>query len=134
MKAKHGELKRRVCEYLKANPKQTGMEIQLGLGMSKTANIYPTLGQMVKKGVLTKLRNKKYYLTPLSARVAKANEEYKKDAKRLIGTYNQAEPTPLERILQYEIESIEAGIDSLMITKSYLQRRIEQVRADAKSQ
>lgn len=131
MKAKHGELQKQVYEYLKANPKKTGMEIQVGLGMSKFANIYPTLGQMVKKGVLTKLRNKKYYLTPMSARVAKVYEEHK-NAKALIKTYKQAEPTPLERILQYEIESIEAGIDSLMITKSYLLRRIEQVRADAK--
>ena len=139
----------RIIEYVKNNPKANGTEIMLAIGKRpESSNLYQTLKRMVQKGKLFKTRNKRYVVTPEKPDVEfkpPVSEKYK--LKKPIGRprkYPQIqnpiqsqnptnEPSPLERIFLAEIEYVNAGIESLQITKSYLERRVEQIRANGKS-
>lgn len=134
MTKKFTTLQQKIVDYVTANPKCNGAEIQKAVTGSAIGNIYPTLGALVKKGVLIKLRNKRYMINHAYTLKREAKGTNLERIKREIEAMEKSFPveSPLERILQAEIKYIEDGIDSLMVTKSYLLRRIEQVRADAK--
>ena len=134
MTKKFTELQQKIVDYVTANPKCNGAEIQKAVTGSVIGNIYPTLNALVKKGVLIKLRNKRYMINHAYTLKHEAKGTNLERIKREIEMMEKSFPveSPLERILQAEIKYIEDGIDSLMVTKSYLLRRIEQVRADAK--
>ena len=143
----------RIIEYVKNNPKANGTEIMLAIGKRpESSNVYQTLKRMVQRGRLFKTRNKRYVVTPNMPNVQyelPVSQKYKHTAKvkRPIGRprkYPQIqnpiqsqspakEPSPLERIFLAEIEYVDAGIESLQITKSYLERRVEQIRANGQS-
>lgn len=143
----------RIINFVKENPKANGTDIMRGLNMKpKSANLYQTLKRMVAKGELFVTLNKKYIVAP--ADKAKGYElpvsdKYKllKKPKKKIGRprkYPLPEtqrlplasetksrtPSPLERIFLAEIDYLDAGVESLKITRSYLERRIEQIRAN----
>ena len=62
MTKKFTELQQKIVDYVTANPKCNGAEIQKAVTGSVIGNIYPTLNALVKKGVLIKLRNKRYMI------------------------------------------------------------------------
>lgn len=112
-----------VLAYLKRIPFSSAVGVQKGIHKTK-GNIYNTLNQLVKKGHVVK-KGKVYSLS----------ESYDK-ATRIIKSINkptpQPAPNPLIAVYSREIRYIESGIDSLMITKNYLQRRIEQLQLEDK--
>lgn len=112
-----------VLEYLKRMPFCSAVAIQRGIKMKK-GNVYTLLNRLVEKGDINK--KGKYY---------SLSESYDK-ATRIIKSINkptpQPAPNPLIAVYSREIRYIESGIDSLMITKNYLQRRIEQLQLEDK--
>lgn len=110
-----------VLEYLKRMPFCSAVAIQRGINMRK-GNIYSVLSRLVEKGDIVK-RGKFYRLS----------ESYDK-ATKVINTIKKVAPppasNPLISVYSREIKFIEDGIDSLMITKNYLQRRIEQLELE----
>ena len=111
-----------VLEYLKRMPFCSAVAIQRGIKMKK-GNVYTLLNRLVEKGDIVK-KGKFYSLS----------ESYDK-ATKVINTIKKVAPpppapSPLIGVYSREIKFIEDGIDSLMITKNYLQRRIEQLELE----
>lgn len=147
------KVQQKIIEYVAKNPKSTGVEIMQSLKMRpKSASLYQVLKRMVRDGKLFRTANKKYVIAPNLPNIQyelPVSEKYKyiPKPKRPIGRPRKYplpselatpqnpinEPSPLEKIFLAEIDFVDSGIDSLMITKSYLQRRVEQLRADAKN-
>lgn len=137
----------KIYEFVKKNPNSTASIIAKALNIDiRRQNIYSMLKPMVKRMQLFKTRNKKYIAAP-QFHIPKANRGVKpskpvaqvlknmdKVARRMpLYSENDRQPSALEKIFQAEIEYIDAGIESLQITRSYVQRRIEQIRADGKA-
>lgn len=113
----------RILRYLTKNGPTTQAALAKGLKISP-ANIYPIIKRMVEQSVL-KMNGKLVSVErrmPLfgSQRIATTQEAPKVDAP----------VHPLIKIFQEEIEDIDAGIRSLQITRSYMVRRIEYIRAN----
>lgn len=110
-----------VLEYLKRMPFCSAVAIQRGIKMKK-GNVYTLLNRLVEKGDIDK--KGKYY---------SLSESYDR-ATKVINTIKKVVPppasNPLISVYSREIKFIEDGIDSLMITKNYLQRRIEQLELE----
>lgn len=109
--------KYKVLKYLERMPWAKPVDIKNGIGMER-GNIYSLLHKMVNKGLLHRNeRSKTYSLTSTSR-------------PRAIPTPVVLTPNPLIDTLKEEIQFIEDGINSLMITKSYIKRRIEQLQLE----
>lgn len=117
MKVKNQKTK--ILAYLQKTPWATAATIQRGIGM-KGGNVYVVLNDMVRKSLIQKNDKSKTYSLP---------SKYKLEPtpKPQPPAFT---PNPLIATLQEEIEFINSGIDSLMITKSYINRRIEQLRLE----
>lgn len=111
--------KTKILTYLQKTPWATAATIQRGIGM-KGGNVYVVLNDMVRKSLIQKNDKSKTYSLP---------SKYKLEPtpKPQPPAFT---PNPLIATLQEEIEFINSGIDSLMITKSYINRRIEQLRLE----
>ena len=136
-----------IYNFVKANPRKNASEIARALNIDiRKQNIYSMLKPMVKRLQLFKTKNKTYVAAP-NFNVPKYNNTNKppesvarvlknmdKLASRMpLYSETDHQPSALEKIFQAEIDYIESGIESLEITKSYIQRRIEQIRANGKS-
>lgn len=145
-----------IYNFVKANPRKNASEIARALNIDiRKQNIYSMLKPMVKRLQLFRTKNKTYvaapnFNVPKYNNVNKPSEQVKvsvaqvlKNMDELRGCYKAGhmplhsktdhQPSALEKIFQAEIDYIESGIESLEITKSYIQRRIEQIRANGKS-
>lgn len=80
-------------------------------------NIYTTLSKMVSTGLIVK-NDKKYKVSSGGETITKKSEP-----KRDPGYTN-----PLIRMFEEEVIDIEDGIRALQITRSYMLRRISQIR------
>lgn len=138
----------KIYEFVKKNPNSNASTIAKALNIDiRRQNIYSMLKPMVKRLQLFKTRNKKYVAAPQfnlpyktnrgvkpSKPVAQVLKNMDKVARRMpLYSESDRQPSALEKIFQAEIEYIDAGIESLQITRSYVQRRIEQIRADGKA-
>ena len=110
-----------VLKFLANNPFSPAVVVQRGVNMRK-GNIYSVLSRLVEKGNVVK--QGKFY---------RLSESYDR-ATKIINTIKKVAPppasNPLISVYSREIRFIEDGIDSLMITKNYLQRRIEQLELE----
>lgn len=106
-------------------------DIQKGIGM-KRGNIYNILERMEKAGQIKKNPDSKKYLIDENTRraVMIANASVSKPRLKEQNEVPTFKPNPLIVTIQKEIAFIDDGIDSLRITKSYLFRRIEQLKAE----
>jgi hypothetical protein len=136
----------KIYEFVKKNPNSNASVIAKALNIdARKQNIYSMLKPMVKRMQLFKTRNKKYVAAPhfhipnyktVKPRkpVAQVLKNMDKAASRMpLYSESNHQPSALEKIFQAEIEYIDSGIESLQITRSYIQRRIEQIRADGKA-
>lgn len=140
-----------IYNFVKANPRKNASEIARALNIDiRKQNIYSMLKPMVKRLQLFKTKNKTYvaapnFNVPKHNNVNKPSEQVKVSVARVLKNMDKLasrvplhsetdhQPSALEKIFQAEIDYIESGIESLEITKSYIQRRIEQIRASGKS-
>lgn len=97
----------RITNYVKANPFSKASDIQKGLNFK--GNIYTLLGVLTDKNIIRKMPNKEYVLDLRSSPTS------------------ETKVNPMIKMLQDEIDHIQNGIDQLMITKNYLERRLEQL-------
>lgn len=120
---KNPKVQNAVLKYLARTPFScNAATIERGIGM-KNGNIYTVLQRLVQKNLVVK-EGKAYRIND-SAR--KAVEVSAQPRATHTPVFN---PNPLISIYAKEIQYVEDGIDSLMITKSYLQRRIEQLKTE----
>lgn len=114
-----------ITRFLKQEGRAGAAEIQKGIGM-KRGNIYQVMKLLVQKGLVTHLPGTKKYALTSETVEAKPMPLY---AEHRQPTPPPA-PNPLISIYAREIQFVEDGIDSLMITKNYLQRRVEQLKQE----
>lgn len=120
------KLQREIIEYLATHKLATGATIQRALRPESKdkGNIYTTMKGVIKKGYVQKVGNDYILVNRPRLRVRPAVE-----TKTVDPVFREPKPaTTLEKVIRDEISYVEAGIDSLMITKSYLQRRLEQLQ------
>lgn len=120
----------RITEYIKENPFSKASDIQKGLKFK--SNIYTLLGLLVDRGVLRKTENKTYAINgDIKIAVDKTDSlDGEKLSKTItINAATQPISNPYANILKREIDHIQSGIDQLMITKNYLERRLEQLQS-----
>ncbi len=117
---------RAIKAYLFDKKADTAANIQRGIGM-KRGNVYQILRNMINKKIVTKVPGTKLYA--ISKHDVKANTEPVKNVVK-----PKMKPfvpkNPLVTVYEREIQNIQDGIDSLMITKSYLLRRVEQIKQE----
>lgn len=120
------KLQREIIEYLTVHKLATGATIQRALRPESKdkGNIYTTMKGIIRKGYVQKVGNDYVLVNRPRLRIKPAVE-----TKIVNPVLREPKPaTTLEKVIRDEISYVEAGIDSLMITKSYLQRRLEQVQ------
>jgi hypothetical protein len=116
----------------------TAVGIQRSIGM-KRGNIYQILSRLINDGFVRKVEGTKKYelvnteftVDTTDVKVAPAVVQ-KLQQGRAIERQPKLTPTvnPLIPVYQREIQFVEDGIDSLMITKNYLERRVEQLKQE----
>ena len=122
--------KNAILHYLARMPfPSAASQIQKGIGMTR-GNIYNILAKMEEKGDIKKDPASKKYLISDSARQSLKTLDMLKPRMRMTESASGFKPNPLIETIQKEISFIDDGIDSLRITKSYLFRRIEQLKAE----
>ena len=133
---KRNRVQNAVLFYLARTPFASAASIQKGIGLTK-GNIYQTMAQLVQKGDVIRKEGSKLYQISDSAKeaikvtTAKRIRVSEPDTQRApLYQAPPPEPNPLANIYLREIEFIQDGIDSLMITKNYLERRIEQLKLE----
>lgn len=114
----------RILRYLTKNGPTTQAALAKGLKISP-ANIYPIIKRMVDQNTL-KMAGKLVGVIREEPRVP----FFGKEAPKVDTPKVDAPVHPLIKIFQEEIEDIDAGIRSLQITRSYMIRRIEYIRAN----
>ena len=114
----------RILRYLTKNGPTTQAALAKGLKISP-ANIYPIIKRMVDQNAL-KMAGKLVGVIREEPRVP----FFGKEAPKVDTPKVDAPVHPLIKIFQEEIEDIDAGIRSLQITRSYMIRRIEYIRAN----
>ena len=114
----------RILRYLTKNGPTTQAALAKGLKISP-ANIYPIIKRMVDQNAL-KMAGKLVGVVREDPRVP----FFGKEAPKVDTPKVDAPVHPLIKIFQEEIEDIDAGIRSLQITRSYMVRRIEYIRAN----
>jgi hypothetical protein len=140
-----------VYDYIKAAGPCKAIRIKKAIWTDPSkGNIYSILAKLVKDGAIKKTGL--LYHTPEDSAEGMIGAKHKYRRKIKVkkkatsvtksiptsSTYNAktlpavSEKQRLIDTLQYEIEYVDDGIESLMITKSYLIRRLEQVQANAR--
>ena len=114
----------RILRYLTKNGPTTQAALAKGLKISP-ANIYPIIKRMVEQNAL-KMVGKLVGVIREDPRIPL----FGKEAPKVNTPKVDAPVHPLIKIFQEEIEDIDAGIRSLQITRSYMVRRIEYIRAN----
>lgn len=116
-----------ILNYLARMPfASAASQIQKGIGMTR-GNIYNILAKMEKRGEVKKDPvSKKYFISDGTRQALNMVKPGMKIAEPAL-TFK---PNPLIETIQKEISFIDDGIDSLRITKSYLFRRIEQLKSE----
>lgn len=124
---------RAVMKYLLRTGKDSAINIKRNLGF-KHGNIYQLLKNLETKGVVTKVPDTKQYVlakkgtTPADEAPVQTESAPKNIVKPKMKPFVPG--NPLIPVYQREIQFVEDGIDSLMITKNYLQRRVEQLKQE----
>jgi hypothetical protein len=114
----------KILKALKSGPK-TQADL---MRETKVKNTYQITSDAVKKGLLTK-ENGLVKLNGLPVAVDETTKVTAKEINNVVGRLDPQWPWPSYKIipmLEAEIKNIDAGIRSLEITKSYLQRRVEE--------
>lgn len=114
----------KILKALKSGPK-TQADL---MRETKVRNTYQIISDAVKKGLLTK-ENGLVKLNGLPVAVDETTKVSAKEVSNVVGRLNPQWPWPSNRVVQMleaEIKNIDDGIRSLEITKSYLQRRVEE--------
>jgi hypothetical protein len=114
----------KILRVLKSGPK-TQADL---MRETKVKNTYQIISDAVKKGLLTK-ENGLVKLNGLPVAVDETTKVSTKEINNVIGRLNPQWPWPSYKVipmLEAEIKNIDDGIRSLEITKSYLQRRVEE--------
>ena len=124
MQTKNARATNEILEYLKRMPFAKASAIQKGI-KTKVSNIYGLLQVLVDRGAITK-KGLYYSLSNNGANVTNIT----KTAISKPYTPPPPAPNPLITVYSREIKFVEDGIDSLMITKSYLLRRVEQLKQE----
>lgn len=116
-----------ILNYLARMPfASAASQVQKGIGMTR-GNIYNILAKMEKRGEVKKDPvSKKYFISDGTRQALNMVKPGMKIAEPAL-TFK---PNPLIETIQKEISFIDDGIDSLRITKSYLFRRIEQLKSE----
>lgn len=116
-----------VIEYLQKNPLSTAAQIAEGTGLK--GNIYTTLINLVEKKLIGKNASRQYYqLQDVQNNVSPQREtENKYDNDPRMPVFQTKNANPLANIYRKEISHIQSGIDQLVITKNYLERRVEEL-------
>jgi len=114
----------RILRYLTKNGPTTQAALAKGLKISP-ANIYPIIKRMVDQNAL-KMAGKLVGVIREEPR----DPFFGKEAPKVNTPKVDAPVHPLIKVFQEEIEDIDAGIRSLQITRSYMVRRIEYIRAN----
>jgi predicted transcriptional regulator len=123
-----------ILAYLATHPGSGAAQVQKGIGL-KVGNIYGHMKLLLDRGAVVR-EGMGYSLSESGAKamsIAKIKKpEVAPQSTRfpLRHETKSFSPSPLINIIQREIQYIEDGIDSLMITKNYLQRRIEQLKLE----
>lgn len=104
-----------VKKYLSENGESSAADIAK-FGKVR-GNIYTTLSKMVSTGLIVK-NDKKYKVSSGGETIAKKSEP----------TRSPEYTNPLIRMFEEEVIDIEDGIRALQITRSYMLRRISQIR------
>ena len=100
-----------ISNYLVKHGPSTAADIQKATKVK--GNIYTTLQTMVNRKIISRF-GKLYQAT-----LGEAVKVYEREDKA----------NPMIKMLQKEIDYIQDGIDSLLITKNYLERRLEQLQS-----
>jgi len=118
----------KILKALKSGPK-TQADL---LRETQVKNVYQVVSNLIKSGKLIKDSGGHILIAkpPLSIAVDKTDkvtlEQIKAVTERL-----KSKITPRATLLQDEIDNINDGIRALMVTRSYLIRRIEEEKRDA---
>lgn len=120
---------RAVMKYLLRAGKDSAINIKRNLDF-KHGNIYQVLKNLETKKIVIKLPGTKLYA--ISKHNVRANTEpvHTEPVKNVAKPKLTPTVNPLIPVYQREIQFVEDGIDSLMITKNYLQRRVEQLKQE----
>lgn len=119
--------KNAILNYLARTPfASAASQIQKGIGMTR-GNIYNILAKMETRGEVKKDPVSKKYSISDGTRQALSMV---KPGMKIDESALTFKPNPLIETIQKEISFIDDGIDSLRITKSYLFRRIEQLKSE----
>ena len=103
-----------VLKYLDSVPHATASQIQKAINM-KQGNIYTVLKKLKEKRQISRNEeSKRYFIDRRMPLFSEKREEPK--------------PNPLINIFLKEIEYVQEGIDNLETTKTYLERRVAQLR------
>lgn len=111
-----------VIQYLQKHPLSTAAQIAEGTGLK--TNIYTTLINLVEKKLVGKNSAKQYYQLQDAKNNVSPQRETEDPRMPLFQAKN---PNPLANIYRKEISHIQSGIDQLVITKNYLERRVEEL-------
>jgi hypothetical protein len=111
----------KIKTFLAKNGQATAAEIQKETKVK--GNIYTKLETMVKKNLLTK-SGKLYDVTFEKRLPLAADKTDSLDGEKVSNLIHKSKQIA---VLRDEIDYIEDGIDSLTITKNYLERRLEQL-------
>lgn len=118
-----------VVDYLTKHPLSSAAEIAKGTGLK--GNIYTTLMSLIEKKLIGKNDAKQYYQLLDSKnsvsprREIKNNLDISKDLRMPL--FQARDSNSLTNIYRKEISHIQSGIDQLVITKNYLERRVEEM-------
>lgn len=119
-----------ILNYLARMPfASAASKIQKGIGMTR-GNIYNILAKMEKRGEVKKDPVSKKYFISDGTRQALKTLDVAKPGMKIAEPELTFKPNPLIETIEKEISFIDDGIDSLRITKSYLFRRIEQLKSE----
>jgi hypothetical protein len=114
---------------------QSGPKTQADLVReTKVKNVYQIISDLKKKKLVFMDTGKCVNLMKVPVAVDETDKVSAKEVSNVVGRSNPQWPWPSNRVIQMletEIKNIDDGIRSLEITKSYLQRRIEEEKRDA---
>jgi hypothetical protein len=120
----------KILKALKSGPK-TQADL---MRETKVKNVYQIISDLKKKKLVFMDTGKCVNLMKVPVAVDETDKVSAKEVSNVVGRSNPQWPWPSNRVIQMletEIKNIDDGIRSLEITKSYLQRRIEEEKRDA---
>lgn len=117
-----------VIEYLKKHPMSRAVDIVKGTGLK--TNIYSVLINLMEGKRVLKIQQR-YTLPATTQNINSPKREIKNkldlSEDPRMPLFSPRNPDPLANIYRKEIAHIQSGIDQLVITKNYLERRVEEI-------